>query len=117
MFDIVKIRLVNPYGEAFPYNDTGDFNPDMTYYLTFDISDPHNVMMVPNEAELGMDWGYGMFRIKHLSNYPGTFANGVITFPEDAFYVTMSDYNDGKWTWYGNRNGLFAIALPGYAIP
>ena len=112
-----KIRLVNPYGEAFPYNDTGDFNPDMTYYLTFDISDPHNVMMVPNEAELGMDWGYGMFRIKHLSNYPGTFANGVITFPEDAFYVAMSDYNNGQWTWYGNRNGLFAIALPGYAIP
>ncbi len=112
-----KIRLVNPYGAAYPYNDPGDFNPDETYYLTFDISDPYNVKMVPSVADLGMSWSYGMFSICHLSNRPGTFANGVVTFPEKAFYVAMSNYKEGNWSWYGNSHGLFAIALPGYEIP
>lgn len=111
-----KIRLLNPY-ENYPYNDPGDFDTSNAYNLTFDVSDPYHVVMVPEEADLGFDWGYGMFRILHRSNYYGTFANGVITFPPYAFYTAMSNYSGGSWSFYGNSSGLFAIALPGYEIP
>lgn len=111
-----KIRIINPYKD-YPYNDPGDFDSNATYNLTFDISDPYHVMMVPDQADLGIDYGYGMIRIWHQSKYPGRFENGVITFPEKAFYGAMSNYKEGIWSFYGNRNGLFAIALPGYEIP
>lgn len=112
-----KIRMVNPYGAAYPYNEEGDYDPNANYYLTFDISNPDAVLMDPSRQELGLDWGYGMFSIYHLgSAYAGTFSDGVLTFPQNAFYIAMADYNGGNGSWYANENGQFALALPGSRI-
>ena len=43
----------------------------------------------------------------------GTLVDGVITFPEKAFYMAMADYNSGNWSFYGNVNGAFKLVLPG----
>ena len=110
-----KLRMVNPYGAAYPYNESGDFDPDTTYYLTFDISNPNAVLMDPEIQELGLHWGYGAFSVYHRgSAYAGKLEDGVLTFPQNAFYVDMSEYNKGSF--YGNVNKMFALALPGSRI-
>ena len=53
-----------------------------------------------------------MISIKSVS--PGTLENGIITFPKNAFYVKMAEYNNGNWSFYGNENGAFKLVLPGY---
>ena len=121
-------RLVNPYGEVYPYNDPGDWDDTQDYYLTIDASDP-NYVHVPH-SDLGVDWGYGswytMGYVDYLAesnnlsvddlkgNYAssfGKFEDGVITMPARGM---VFQYGGGLR--YANSNGLFAIALPGYAI-
>ena len=121
-------RLVNPYGSVYPYNDPGDWDDTKDYYLTIDASDP-NFVHVPH-SDLGVDWGYGswytMGYVDYLAErnevsvddlkgsyaaYFGTFADGVITMPTESM---VFQYGGGLR--YANGSGLFAIALPGYAI-
>lgn len=121
-------RLVNPYGAVYQYNDPGDWDTSKDYYLTIDASDP-NFVHVPY-SELGVDWGYGMWytmgyidysaQDKGLSiedlksaapQYFGKLADGVITMP-----VKGMVFNYGGGLQYANTSGMFAIALPGYAI-
>ena len=100
--------MKNPYGEAYPYNDSGDWDDSMDYYIEIDASDPNAVTFAAQE--LGLDWGYGM--ISAVAVETGKLEDGVITFPEKAFYMAMADYNGGAWSFYGNPNGAFRLELP-----
>ena len=122
-------RLKNAYGEVYPFNEEGDWDASMDYYLEIDATDPENVFI--KEQELGLDWGNGMISIVSDAAYYmnlwecsaqevietfayyglgspfGTLANGAITFPEDVFTVMF-----GENSLYGNHNGAFKVALP-----
>ena len=125
-------RLVNPYGEAYEYNDPGDWDDSQDYYLTIDASDPDHVWI--EKGEMGVDWGYGMMSAQSFVSYYmakdgktveelkaehpeyfGTLVNGVITMPTSSLLFSMADYRDGAW-YTGNGAGMFAVALPGARI-
>ena len=129
-------RLVNPYGEAYPYNEEGDWDASKNYYLEINAMDPEGVY-IPT-AKLGFDWGYGMFSATsaaymYLSNYDletikgaglcGTLKDGVITFPTGTLACSLADYDGGSWytantEWDEDGNmipnsGAFKLVLPG----
>lgn len=96
-------RLKNPYGEAFPLNEEGDWDASMDYYLEIDATDPTAVSF--EKQALGLDWSYGMMYAKSIED--GTLVDGVITFPAEGT-VTFDD--DGGY--YSNVNGAFKLVLP-----
>lgn len=114
-------RLVNPYGEKYPYNEPGDWDTSKTYYLEINAVNPDKVYIVPQMQ--GMDWGYGKFWMGSVAglyiangdpqraegNY-GTLKDGVITFPEKTLLVAMSEYNNGG-LYYGQPGAM--IVMPG----
>ena len=123
-------RLVYPYGEAYPYNEEGDYDTTAVYYMYIDATDPDYVYIL--DSYQGLDWGdYGMLQVNSyayyyleygydLDNvvalYPelfGTLENGVITMPD---YYVLVGFEDLEYWYYANQNGLFAVALPGYDI-
>ena len=118
-------RLVYPYGAAYPYNEEGDYDTSMNYYLEIDATDPSAVYLPTMEQ--GLDWGYGMMSASSMAAHYmkngydleyvkgeglcGTLENGVITFPAKALIVSFADYNSG--TLLGaNPNGAFKVVLP-----
>lgn len=120
-----KYRLVNPYGEAFPYNEPGDWDDSQDYYMVIDARNP-NAVIIPEQA-LGLDWGYGMLSIwsladnylgqgapeSYIAPYVGTLVEGVITFPQKSLLMSLAGYNNG--TYYdANTNSAFKVVLPGY---
>lgn len=123
-------RLMNPYGEAYEYNESGDYYTDKDYYLEIDTRDPDGVYI--NRSNLGCDWGYGEMIAWSLANYymvrqgasledmkeagyTGTLKDGVITFPSGVLLFGMMNYSNGG-LYPSNKNGQFAIALPGYEL-
>lgn len=122
-----KYRLVNPYGEAYPGNDPGDWDDSRNYYLTIHAENPDCVYI--EAQKLGFDWGYGMFAAYSLagnmidagkttaeviaSGSAGTLKDGVITFPTKSLLVSMANFQNGGWL-YANTNGAFKVVLPGY---
>ena len=106
-------RMVNAYGEGYPYNDPGDWDDTKDYYLEIHAENPEEVY-IPYQ-DLGLAWGYGMFSIWSFADYNGsafgTLKDGVITFPENSLLVSMADYNDGA-LYYANNNGAFRLELP-----
>lgn len=119
-------RLVNPYGEAYPYNEPGDWDDSKDYYLEIDASDPKAVYY--DLQDLGLDWGDGaMFSISYAGyNYLngktkeeiaaaglfGKLEKGVITFPEKGLLVGFDGNNN---LYYGNTRSAFKIVLPSAA--
>jgi hypothetical protein len=119
-----KYRLVNPYGEAFPYNEPGDWDADNTYYLTIDATDPEYVNLV--QSDLGIDWGSGPMTALGLADYflatdkevtkdmlkaagyYGKLVDGVITFNAKTLGLIM-----GTSMYYANTLGEFKVVLPG----
>ncbi|MBQ8051145.1 MAG: hypothetical protein IJ197_06165 [Bacteroidaceae bacterium] len=124
-------RLVNPYGSYYPYNSTSEYDANAISYWLIHAEDPDYVWLETHNST--MDWGYGNFRFSSMVGYLmdlgntledikasqpesfGKFADGVITMPERGMVISMTNYNDGGWR-YANRNGFFAIALPGATI-
>ncbi len=125
-------RLVNPYGAAYPYNKAGDYDTSKDYYMEINASDPNFVYVGDYYSE--MHWGdYGQFhfvsyvqyqlsRGKTLAQvkqaYPeyfGTLSDGVITMPAESMLIGLANHENGD-LYISNNNGLFAVALPGYAI-
>ena len=118
-----KYRLVNPYGEAYPYNSPGDWDASSDYYMVIDATNP-NAVTIPQQA-LGFDWGYGMISIwslvdnyvsqgapaDYVAPYVGTLADGVITFPVKSLLISMANYQNAGW-YYANGNGAFQVVLP-----
>ena len=120
-----KYRLVNPYGEAYPYNEPGDWDDSQDYYMVIDARNP-NAVIIPEQA-LGLDWGYGMLSIwsladnylgqgapeSYIAPYVGTLVEGVITFPQKSLLMSLAGYNNGTY-YYANTNSAFKVVLPGY---
>ena len=101
-----KYRLVNPYGEAYPYNEPGDWDAENTYYLTIDATNPEAVN-IP-QADLGINWGYGWMWTMSAADYflqtnqateeqllaagyYGKLVDGVITFNPATILVVDDD--------------------------
>lgn len=116
-------RLLNPYGEAYPYNDPGDYDESGEYYFYVHSEDP-DAVWIPT-TRMGFDWGYGEFYFSSMAGYHlnrdepdkaeeyyGKRVDGVITFPKNSLLIAMMDYNDGA-LYQANSNGKFAIVLPG----
>lgn len=115
-------RLVDPYAEAYPNNEPGDWDANVTFYLYIHAEDPNKVYIPVLESS--MNWGYGNFIFGSLAGYYidngredlaegkyGTLAEGVITFPVKSLLVAMSDYQDGG-LYTANSNGAFKVVLP-----
>lgn len=116
-------RLVNPYDGKYYYNEPGDWDPDNTYYLTINATDPDHVY-IPT-SQLGFDWSYGMFYAVSEGAYRmeggktfeeaitlcefGKMKNGVITFPVKGILFGLPTMG----LYYGNPNGKFKVVLPG----
>lgn len=119
-------RLVNPYGEAYPYNEPGDYDESQDYYLEIHAEDPDKVWIPVTEQ--GVDWTYGNFLIGSLAGYYldkgkpeeaeeyyGKLEDGVITFPANSLLFGMADYNDGG-LYTANGSGAFVVAMPGVVL-
>lgn len=81
--------------------------------ITIDCSDPANVKIAKQYTGIteGIN-NYGDFLIESAA--PGTFVNGVITFPEDGINAYMTGFSsDPQPT---NPDGTFRIMLPGAEI-
>ncbi len=120
------IRLVDPYGAAFPHNAPGDYDTSKKHYMLFNCEDPEGVYMDGYHAS-GMDWGYGEFTFGCMAyyymskgnsfeavkaaGYMGTLDEDLcITFPAGTMLISMAAYNNGGL--YGsNNNGLFKVDL------
>ena len=121
------IRLVDPYGAAFPLNAPGDYDTSKKHYMLFNCEDPEGVYMDGYHAS-GMDWGYGEFTFGCLAyyymaakgnsleevkaaGYCGTLdENLCITFPAKSMLISMEDYDNGG-LYTSNNNGLFKVDL------
>lgn len=115
-------RMVNTYGENYPYNEPGDWDETQDYYIYIDATDPNKVY-IPSSCNTGMDWTYGDFYIHSLagyylangkedtaSDYYGKYENGKITFPAGALLVGMANYNSGG-LYAANGNGAFNLVV------
>lgn len=121
-----KYRLVNPYGEAYPYNEPGDWDASQDYYLVINAQNPNQVYI--DNQPLGLDWGMGMMYVYSYASYYmdkgypadqvaaagyfGTLENGVITFPVKGLLFAMPSYSSSMY--YANQSGAFKVVLPGY---
>lgn len=100
-------RLVNPYGEAYPYNEAGDWNPNVDSYLYFSIYDPDCVYVdySPQTLNWGdgelLCWSYAAYMMINGSDYSeviaegrnGTYKNGIVTFPFNTLLSSLGDEN------------------------
>lgn len=117
-------RMVNPYGEAFPYNEEGDWDDTRDYYIEFNAEDPNGVF-IPSQRT-GVDWGDGELYIESLgaalldsgmsfdkvkaAGAFGTLKDGVISFPVKG--LIGSFLLDGS---YQLGTGGTSITLPSAA--
>ena len=93
-----------------PETDADDYDT----FFVIDVSDPKNVVIPEQGLGISLNSAYG--EIWTRSNEAGTLENNIITFPQEGLYVAMTLYNDGKWTFYGNADGMFRLALPGAVL-
>lgn len=116
-------RLVNPYGEAYPYNEPGDWDDSQNHYLVINAQDPEGVFI--DQQKMRLNWGDGALIISSLAaNYLGqgatleevkakgvcgSLTDGVITFPVKSLLCTLESETS---FYYGNINGAFKVVLP-----
>lgn len=81
--------------------------------ITIDCSDPANVKIAKQYTGITEGvYNYGDFLIESAA--PGTFVNGVITFPENGINAYMTGYSSDPLP--TNPDGTFRIMLPGAEI-
>lgn len=119
-----KYRLVNPYGESYPYNEPGDWDDTQDHYLVIMAQNPEQVY-IPLQG-LGFDWGYGEWQVYSYAAYYmdngktpaevteaglfGAMKEGVITFPEKSLLITAPGL--GGKLYYANTVSAFKVVLP-----
>lgn len=122
-------RLVDPYGDNFPYSKQGTYDKSKTYYFEIHAEDPNGVY-IPVQY-IGRDWGEGMMMIGSIAGLKisqgatldsqksagntGTLVDGIITFPKNTLAFGEANYNNGG-LYAANKDGMFRICLPG-AVP
>lgn len=112
-------RLVNPYGEIYPYNAPGDYDDLRNYFFVIDASKPDSVIF--DQQSLGLDWSYGTMEViskaqyylnkkkpELAAPYYGKLKDGVITFGPKSIILF-----DDESSYEVNSNGGFKIVLPG----
>lgn len=126
-------RMLSPYGEAFPYNEPGDWDATGVYNIEVNAVDPQGVYI--DLQPTGVDWGDGPISIqswgaRYLAQYDletvkkngllGTLVDGVITLPvleREASDGSKSVYQGltylGDSGYYGCTDGAFKLVLPG----
>ena len=119
-------RLVNPYGEAFLYNQEGTYDTDKDYYIEIHAEDPEGVWIPV--ARSNMHWSDGYFTMGSLAGYyieyggstveeqkaagnTGTLVDGVITFPVKTLLIAEQNYNNNT-LYLANSEGSFRVTLP-----
>lgn len=121
-----RYRLVNAYGENYPYNEPGDWNPRQTGYIEI-IADNHDRVYIPNWQTQPTNWGYGNFMMGSRASYYmdngnsadaianagwfGTLKDGKITFPANGLLITMADNFAEGGFYVANPNGAFCVDL------
>ena len=128
-------RMVNAYGEDYPWNAPGEWDASKDYYIIINATDPEKVYISPSAVDMGLAWSYGEFYTLNLAGnyvelaeastdaakqkeyldkaepYYGKYENGKITFPANSFYMAMAGLKDGAWNWYGNASGAFSLVI------
>lgn len=121
-------RLVDPYGENYPYSNSLTYDNSRHYYMVIDASDRDCVSISQMEDGCGYDMGYGRMvlwskadreltqngktkeEVKALG-YFGKLEGDVITFPINALLVRFIDVPNTSWYW-ANQKGHFQVTLP-----
>ena len=109
-------RLVNPYGEPFPYNDPGDWDPSVDSFLYVNAMNAQQVYICDEKGaaaicETVTNWGDGNFILTTLgayyimngnsvgavqnAGYLGYVEDGVIYLPSNSALSGETGYNDG----------------------
>lgn len=96
-------RLLDPYGETFPYNEPGDWTDGAKWVI--DATNANAVTF--DKTFLGFDWGYGEFNIWLYDGAVGTMVSKVITFPANSIAINLPTYG----SFLANENGLQTIDL------
>lgn len=132
------IRVVDPYGPAWPYYEDGMYDDSKHHYMYFNISKPNQVVLCDKKGDalgtgktdpyyytgLTLD-SDGEILVTGFGNYAlsqggapdgksfGTYSQGNISYQKDQWVVSFAS---GAGPYYGNRNGNFRIILPGYEM-
>lgn len=129
------IRLVDPYGEAWPYAQYGDYDDSEHHYMYFNITNPNEVFLCDkNGVALGTDGSDityhtgltldedGEILITTYYNYMvgngktpdaemyGTLKQGNLTF---GVKMVLLGFANSTSLYYANTNGQFRIIWPG----
>ena len=121
-------RLVNPYGEAFGYNDPGDYDTDKDYYMEIHAEDPDGVWIPMHWSN--MHWSDGYFMMGSLAGYyieyggsnleeqkaegrTGKYADGIITFSDGQLMIAEQKYNGGQLY---TIKSVFRVVMPGVVL-
>lgn len=134
------IRIVDPYGEAWPYADEDfesyGYDSSKHHYMYFNISDPNSVYMcdkngialgyrgsdmffytgltldADGEIMITSFYNYYLYRSNSAyENYAALLSQGNITYGAREMLVTFERSSD---LYYANNNSKFRIILPGY---
>ncbi|MBR3877508.1 MAG: hypothetical protein IKJ23_04930 [Bacteroidaceae bacterium] len=120
------IRLIDPYGKAWPYNPNFSAVDNQKHYMTFNCEDPEGVYMDGIHYS-GIEMSDGELRFMSMAYYYmqggnsfedvkaagfcGTLSDDlVITFPAGAMLISEANYNGGAW-YQSNKTGEFAVDL------
>lgn len=132
------IRLVNPYGEAWPYYQDG-FSDGKDHYMYFNITNPNMVFLCDSEGvalgtggdedfffhtgltldedgEILITTYYNVYAYndrKAPEETYGTLAKGNLTYQERQMFVAFADYDPLDHLYYANTNSQFRIIWPG----
>lgn len=134
--DPAYIRMVNPYGESYPYYSTLNYDSSRDWYLTFNIGYHNCVILEKAPDGIGFDSGFGKTPVwsrAHRAITENTFGNPNLTMwelinselPRGKFNPSTRELTFDRGailimfptarpdTWYEcNRNGHFRLVLP-----
>lgn len=124
-------KVVYPYGEAYPFNEKGDWDTSKSYDMIINCEDPEGVYWTLGLSGMTWDPADGMFYFTSMydlllsdknthkllkdNGYCGTIKDGIIKMPANGAFLSFStiDYLGGYGA-KGDPDGLFKIVLPGY---
>ena len=115
-------RLVNPYGEAYPYYEEGKYDKESDWYVEIHAEDPQAVYIdrQPTGWTDGQPFfiqSVGSYRMEHGDDLQtlvdngmmGTLLHGVITFPKQGIYIFPGEDASPQTV---NASGNTRIVLP-----
>lgn len=115
-------RMVNPYGEDYPYSSQGEYDNSVNHYIIVDATDPDAVLI--SYQNTGLNLGQGNIMVLSLAaneiaggatkeevkaqGICGKLENGIITFPVQTLFAGFEGESS---VYYANLNGAFALSV------